>query len=407
MNNESVIIKNESDDDKRFISKQMAKQIDIAMSKNIYFPLPLLYQNSRIIHQATPLIRTGASILQLSFLIVNKDNQVMLYKRSKRIPGTPGHEITFDDNAASSALVSVLPDEDIAPRSMSELLHLYRRKISRENERTKTPPEFEFLGVAKNIKTCKDDNGRLLDPISYYFYIFIAKYDCEGIPLKEDEYGNFFCRNSSDRVVDILEPSVAYKQFADKHKAERAAVKMYSDYLKKPIDAPYVANIHGNILTVLGEDIGYMIFHSQNNHDKVELVQTLLDKWNVRTWTDERGANANDSWKSNFLKAIRCARGAILIATNNALKSDDVKFELEHSYAEKLARPDFKIIVLNVERLDEKLVNITLPYKDICNVCTTKDISNCNENSEKELMEETFVQTGIINPIPDLVARQS
>ena len=130
-------------------------------------------------------------------------------------------------------------------------------------------------------------------------------------------------------------------------------------------------------------------------------MQTLLNKWDVRTWTDERGANANDSWKSNFLKAIRCARGAILIATNDALKSDDVKFELEHSYAEKLARPDFKIIVLNVEHLDKNLVNVTLPYKDICKVCTTKDISNCNKNLTKELMEDTFFQAGIISTISD------
>jgi len=91
------------------------------------------------------------------------------------------------------------------------------------------------------------------------------------------------------------------------------------------------------------------ISYSRNDSITAKDLANKCKHYSLKTWLDEEQLRPGDNWQERMEKAIKTCNVAIIIISNDTLRSNHVNKEWSLICEEKWNRPDIKIIVLKLD----------------------------------------------------------
>lgn len=328
--------------------------------------------------------RINKVLIQYSFLVLNKKNEIMLYSRVKGKNSVHGHQVSTNRKNNYSALISSGIRNGV-PRNYSEIVPYYQRKVNEHDEVGKYR-NVSFLGVIKNTKYIKVKNpdseykGPRRGPITYIFYVFAVQYDYEGEFFEQPYIGR------NDPIKGFFSLEEAWHAFDPKaNQAELGALSMLMQRMGKPQPFQYFSADTGQHKTIFGADPGHYIVHAEEDHPFTQKLTHLLHDKGIRYWIDDTKANSSDTWVENARDAIRYARGYIITLGKKTLTKPHVKEELQ--WIEEVRRKHQKrnVIILIYDNLPDEILELA-DYKKLQRTHTFLDVRNLEGTKFEEQM---------------------
>lgn len=328
--------------------------------------------------------RINKALIQYSFLVLNKKNEIMLYSRARGETGQHGHQVSTNRKNNYSALISSGIRNDV-PRNYSELFPYYQRKVT-ESDVAGQYRNISFLGVVKNTKYVKVVNstptykGATMGPITYLFYVFTVQYDYDGEIFREPYV------RGNDPIAGFFPLEEAWHAFDPKaNQAELGALSMLMQRMGRPQPFQYFSADDGQNKTIFGADPGYYIVHAEEDHPFTQKLTQLLREKEIRYWIDDTEANSSDTWVENARDAIRYARSYIITLGKKTLTRAHVKEEL--LWIEEVRRKHRKrpVIILIYDNLPEDILELP-DFKKLQRTHTFLDVRNLEGAKLEEQM---------------------
>lgn len=266
-------------------------------------------------------------IIELSFLITNKNNQPLVMERGNARQLKKG----------SSILYSFTPTHlgpNIAVTEPNDLLPLFRQHYNFTEE---TLPELTLIGVATNVnnKTIIDEHGKEKTmQIRYYFIVLNAHFRNNDVaPIKSKEHDDITLYHidwNSLHQGDYIYDSI------DKKPVDRLVLDyMYDTYIQgyNYNNAKFIPAIDGNdgkLYTNLFHRYDVFISHaSEDKKDFVDPFAKALQKEGLRVWYDNDILIQGDKLSDTIQKGINNSRYGVIIFSENFFMKRWPYLELE------------------------------------------------------------------------------
>ncbi|MBR4108416.1 MAG: toll/interleukin-1 receptor domain-containing protein [Akkermansia sp.] len=376
-------VKNTFCEEKTVVDKDEIPKVEQMFSQKEFLPLPNI---ANIIREKKLWEgeRINKAIIQYSFLVLNKKNEIMLYSRTMGKVGTHGHQVSTNEGNNYSALISNGIRSEV-PRNYGGLIPYYQGRVFEHDEAAKYR-NISFLGVVKNTKYVKVVNstpmykGATMGPITYLFYVFTVQYDYDGEIFRKPYV------NPNDPIAGFFPLEEAWHAFDPKeNQAELGALSMLMQRMGKPQPFQYFSADTGQHKTIFGADPGHYIVHAEEDHPFTQKLTHLLHEKEIRYWIDDTEANSSDTWVGNARDAIRYAQGYIITLGKKTLTKPHVIEELQWIEEVRRKHRMRPVIILIYDNLAEEILELP-DYKKLQRTYTFLDVRNLEGTKFEEQM---------------------
>lgn len=303
---------------KTVLSEKAINALENALAGSQHLP-----QLDKILHESTNQYltkeeRKSKSLFQISFVITTKNDNVLLLNRASREDGR-----LMSTKEKSSIMISISPKTSKIPASMDDIRKLLSIKFPTGTLKGAELNEIHFLGIVKNRVY---DKNNMDDYITYYFYVFEARYagdkptfDNSCRKHKDNDDKILYFASMDNNLINLID---------EKFYADKEAVNLLTKTPKKTYISSHTHQSFYNSLPFGHNWQRYFIIHSKDDMDKY--VRPLLEKLKekgIKYWIEEENAT-NGEWRMSNEDVLKFCRGAIIIESPNSYKSENVQREV-------------------------------------------------------------------------------